>query len=552
MPMADPTDSKAANDGRRRSICGALLVALVALTFCLDFVHGIGLGQHQVAFHPIYRLRQSVAVALSRMHEPPLHGYLAYRSIVDTFTRKGFALQPQDVGTPLSVGELEALYKDNDRLDRMLQEANATVVDNKLPPQIIAGNELAYADYAYLSFVLFGIHMSSLYYFWFLLLGISCVLFVMEFRSSLFPMLLLATYLGGLWFIQTYAQIVGPAVATLSNSRLFEALSLLPAMHLFLLVWRRAPLGTSSLWLAIVQSIILAFIVDCRITARWQIAVIVAAAVCAMLADAWRRRSLWPSWRRESWDGIWAAGVAVVILAAHMTLISASAARQYGQEPKYHIIWHEVLRGLLGSSLELQREYLGREDGLGSPHDTVAYDAVIKDLTERNVRSSGVFVQDGKVIPDLNKGWADYERFARDLSIRMVLNRPRAAAIGLLEKCREQYNEYFVYNALVLTTLAVPALITAMATIFWLCSGARRLSVGALLGGSFATLLVMAFATIPPFIAPSPLSVGTLLVYLLAIAIAGAVVAALATNAIGIALTSRRRSCEASVPQPPA
>ena len=69
-------------DKLRRIGCVGLLL-LIGCVFYLDFFHGIELGQHQTAFQPIYRLRQSLAVAISRMRDPSPGRYLAYKSVVN-------------------------------------------------------------------------------------------------------------------------------------------------------------------------------------------------------------------------------------------------------------------------------------------------------------------------------------------------------------------------------------------------------------------------------------------------------------------------------------
>src|ERR1700692_3049402 len=86
----------------RRFGCVSLLL-LIGCVFCLDVFHGIKLRQDQTAFHPIYRLRQSLAVAISRMHGPSPGGYLAYRSVVNVLNENGFALFDSEAGQHLDV-----------------------------------------------------------------------------------------------------------------------------------------------------------------------------------------------------------------------------------------------------------------------------------------------------------------------------------------------------------------------------------------------------------------------------------------------------------------
>jgi hypothetical protein len=169
-----------------RKVCRPLQLALILLIFCLTLAHGVIIGKYDVGFHPIYRLRQSLAIAISRMHLPPTRGYLAYQSVVDTLSENGFAIYPNDKGPHLDIAGWTALFADPARLDAALKQAITTPIDPSMPPQILRGNELGYADYISAAFRLFGPHFGSLYYFYFVLLGVGCILFILEFSTSPF------------------------------------------------------------------------------------------------------------------------------------------------------------------------------------------------------------------------------------------------------------------------------------------------------------------------------------------------------------------------------
>jgi hypothetical protein len=505
---------------RRTAIAHAAQIILIGAAFCLVFAHGILLGEHNIGFHPAYRLREALAVAISRMREPPLGGYLAYQSVINSLNKDGFASLPWDVGPRLNDQDYGALVTDAPRLDRILQDASRAPIDPRLPPDLTRGNEVAYADYVYIAFALFGIHMSSLYYLYFLIVGVSGLLFVVQYRDSPILMFLLLTYLGGLGFLQNYAQSGGIQLATLYNSRLFEALSLLPAFHIFMLVWRREPPRLFALAAAVVQSALLAFIIDCRISGDWQIVMVVATSIGFIVIDALKLRHGGSKMLLAIGYRAWPAAIAAAILLGHMAAIDAMADPRYQNEPKYHVIWHEVLRGLLGSNTGLQREYLGKVVGLGSLPDQSAYDAIDYDLTLRNDRTSPiVVVQQGRIRVDVSKGWGEYERLARSLALKMVLQHPGQVLAGLYTKSQQQLYEFKERHALSLANLAGAALLTALGALVWLMRGGQY---GCSLGeGLCATAIVLAFAAVPPLIAPSSLSVGTLLTYLIALCLAG-------------------------------
>ena len=153
------------NDKLRRIGCVGLLL-LIGCVFYLDVFHGIELGQDQTAFQPIYRLRQSLAVAISRMRDPSPGRYLAYKSVVNVLNENGFAMFDSEPGLHLDKPGWAALLTDGPRLDRIIQQAMDVPIDTSLPPEIIQANELGYADYIYFSFRLFGDKVSSLYYFY--------------------------------------------------------------------------------------------------------------------------------------------------------------------------------------------------------------------------------------------------------------------------------------------------------------------------------------------------------------------------------------------------
>jgi hypothetical protein len=77
-------------------LCALLVLAVI--TIGLDFAHGIALGEHNIGFHRIYRFRQTVAIAISRLQRPRLHRYLAYQSVIDALTQNGSPALPAEGG----------------------------------------------------------------------------------------------------------------------------------------------------------------------------------------------------------------------------------------------------------------------------------------------------------------------------------------------------------------------------------------------------------------------------------------------------------------------
>ncbi len=86
--------------GNWRKVCRPLQLRL---TFGLTLGHGVFIGKYDVGFHPIYRLRQTLAIAISRMQIPPSHGYLARQSVIDALDENGFGVFPYDKGMQLGL-----------------------------------------------------------------------------------------------------------------------------------------------------------------------------------------------------------------------------------------------------------------------------------------------------------------------------------------------------------------------------------------------------------------------------------------------------------------
>jgi hypothetical protein len=503
---------------KRRTIGCIALLLLIGCAFCLDVFHGIELGQDRVAFHPIYRLRQSLAVAISRMHDPSPGGYLAHRSVVNVLNENGFAMFDDEPGSHLDAPGWAVLLSDGPRLDRIIQQAIDVPIDAGLQPEIIQANELGLADYIYFSFRLFGDKISSLYYFFYLIVGLTCLLYVLQFRDSPFLLFLLVIFLGELYFLENYAHSF--AQNTVSNSRLFSGLSLVPVLHILLLLWQRRPPRAFTVAVAVVQSVIFAFLLSCRTELAWQVAMIAAVACGIGLSLLLRRRDA-KHRRLIGLAPLWPAAIFLLVTFSYSAVVSMSADKRYAMEPKAHIVWHEFMIGLLGSSSELRREYLG-----GAPpgsDDGEVYKAVIYDLTARNDLSSPIVRQlgDGQLTIDLMSGWAEYDRLVRSLVLRIIVDHPLVLFETMPVKIRLQIAMYgipFEYG-MRLSDLQLPLIWIAAGA--FICMAAGGFVVGAATLGSATGVIgiVLLFAAATPLVEPSALSIGTLFSYLGALAI---------------------------------
>lgn len=514
---------------RLRLLGCAALMLLIACTLAFDFLHGVRLGQNHVAFHPIYRLRQSLAVAISQLRDPPLGRYLAYGSVVNVLNENGFKQFDNEVGQQLDQNGWERLLTDGPRLDRIIADAMTVRIDETLPPQVIGGNEIGLADYIVLSFRLFGDKVSSLYYFYFLILIASCLLYALQFRNSPFLLFLLAVYLAETFYFEIYAHNYGLQLETPANSRLFSGLSLLPAVHVLLVLWRRLPFRPFTAAAVVLQSLVVAFLLSCRTEVAWQVAMIVVVALVSALVLLLRPAADKDGGRLRRLTALWPAAAFVLVISLYSAAITLRADERYRVEPEGHIVWHEVLLGILRASPDLLREYTGHT--VWGNDDEEVYVAILRDLEARRDFSSPIVRRagDGHLGIDFFAGYREYDRLARALALRIIVHHPVAVLATIPVKIGEQVEWYDNARRHTMTwdAFRAPVVMVAVAALMCLAAGGFVVDLSGLGSAVTFAAIVLLFASVTPLIEPSAMSIGSLFSYLGAVAVAACFLAAL-------------------------
>src|SRR5580704_8639628 len=541
-------------DKLRRIGCVGLLL-LIGGVFCLDVFHGIELGQDRTAFHPIYRLRQSLAVAISRMHDPSLGRYLAYKSVVNVFDENGFALFDNEPGKHLDEEGWAALLTDAPRLDRIIQLAMDATINPGLPPEVIQANELGFADYVYFSFRLFGDKISSLYYFFYLFVAATCLVYILQFRDSPLLLFLIVIFLGEIYFLENYARSYDLQVQTVTNSRLFSGLSLVPVLHVLFLHWQRRSPRAFTVAGVTVQSLIFGFLLSCRTEAAWQIAMIAAVACGSGLSLVLPLRGR----KRADLAGrlrlLWPALTFLIVVSGYSAVISWRADSRYAIEPKGHILWHEILIGLLSTSPQLRRDYLPDENVTYT--DTEVYMAVDHDLKARDDASSPIVrrLPNGDPVVDLAlpAGWNEYEKLVRSLTLRIILHHPIVVLETLPTKIRDQIRWFDHPAAHSMSWANVRTLVIVVAVGAFICAVAGGFTVNlATLGSAalFAAVLLLFAAMTPLLVEPSPHAIGSLFSYLGVVAVVVPCVVVLLIRAV-VGLKSKAEGFQLGVKSMP-
>jgi hypothetical protein len=479
---------------------------IVAILLALSIYHSYALGQHRTMYdNPVYRWRESLAIALSRMRDKPLHGYLAYHSIQSYLAKNGLGLMAGEVDH-LPTGEERAkLVFDGPRMQALIEAASRIPIDESLPPVTLKGNEKGLADYYYLAFELFGLNIRALTQFYYFILSISAIIFFLTFRRSPFCILLLMLFLATHFYMVEYAS--HPYISTVHNSRFLPVLALVPSMHLLLLVLRSEPPTWSIITMAAAQTLIVLFIMFCREEALWQ-----ALAVIASLFLFLRYRELWTEFRWPRAGSVAVKGTpprvwpSLLMLAGLIGLYTYSAvaldSNYYKTESKTHVFWHVVYGAMVDASPELSKRYLYGE---ARHEDNMVYQAVLADVRARNDASSEVtYVEDGVIYINPMKDMGAYDRLVRGIFFRTVAEHPWLALKSFVyDKPRDQFTIFENANIFDLSHYTIVFVLAVGATIAVLLCGVSFPQRGELFLALQAVALVVAYSFVPILIAPS-------------------------------------------------
>jgi hypothetical protein len=497
----------------------AIFALGVAALFAINMLHAYQLGfQSKMYDSPIYRWRESLVIALSRMQPQPLHGYVGYRSILSYFTQHGLALMGGEANPLPTQAQRAALIADGARMNRLMKEASEVAIDPTLPPVILQGNELGLVDYTYWAFKLYGISIDALVLFYFTLLLVSVVLFFVTFRRSRFCLLLLMLYLAAHYFALDYAQT--RAIIVMQNSRFFPVLALLPALYLLLLVVTRARPTPAVVAMAAVQTFILMFMVFCRTQTYWEILAIVLVAVVVTglrpLRQALFRVSRWPSAIGKSIYETWPAALAVAgVVMLHGYSALAPDKALYSAESKAHLFWHDFFSSTVGSDPVLYAIY---GYNLAPFSDNISYVAALRDLRGRNDGASPIAeVDDGVLNIDIWKSNGAYDAQMRQLYFRVAREHPWLVVRSFLIGKPQAQIDFFAITPELWNRQAYvyPFLLALAATVLALVFGAPLPTIRAALTGAAVVAVVFACSTLTSFFFPTALIAEVLVTWLI-------------------------------------
>lgn len=420
----------------RETLASCINGLLAAAFTCIAFWYGLANGLHHVIPDAIEYHNRALAAAITDLGYDANLGGGASAKVLDTLQRNGITVfedklrslglkWPENIFNPEIVdGAIEKAFG-IEGLSLESQHINSDIV---LSPPFDIGHYVFYKAALWL----FGHHVSSFYYLYFLLFAASVVFFSVAYFRNPHAMLLLAalcaTHLLLVATIVPIGKIQGIYhLATVHNNRFISALGVLPALHLALALWIRASFSRRHFLSAIGQAAILLFIVMTRMSILWGVllvAVIVAPRFWRLAASALEQRISDADVGRHlrtafSWP--------LLVVFAGLLILgiwrSTSIHPLYQVSDEYvphHVTWHTAYLGL-GLHPQWWKDFapLHMRDGKLPGSDGIPVVAV------ENYMENYGFDRNYFISPISGIKWRTYERVLGRVYLEFAVHHPR-------------------------------------------------------------------------------------------------------------------------------
>ena len=353
MSFHGETDSR---HGVTRTV-GSLLVALIALfLFAATFRTGIQYGMdRKVGWEAWGRVVQATAAVMTdeRYGEG---GYALSNIIFSDLNSRGFTGVPATVEKfGLKVPEnLQASFLDG-VLQRMWQDLPTFSDFGRTAMRGLGADDIGYVDYVRIAFSMFGIHVRSFYYLFFVIYGISLLLALVErAHDRVGQGIILAT--AAVVFASCYYAdfLLTPeplGSGNMMNPRFIGVLGLIPTVHILLATVEGVRLRLSKIALLLPQAGFVFFAVHLRATAVWLVATLALAVLILSLPrireaikDRVSPRRLLGRFLIARWPAVMA--LVIVLGGLEAVTLSLHPAYREGGWLQHHAMWHSIYYSL--------------------------------------------------------------------------------------------------------------------------------------------------------------------------------------------------------------
>jgi len=411
----------------RRGIVAALVFIFLALTTIEGWRH----GADETLPGPMTRHRDATAIAISMLFFDNWLGFSALRSVVNALNRGGLAIHSEDASIAGVDSYFDAL-RDPNVVNAAF--ASAVAVAESAPENItdddlyfIFNDDFGLSIFYALAFKIFGVSVSSLFYFYMLVFTCSILCFFICHRNDHYAILLMF-----LWMLAHICMIrvisgLPLDVHTIHGNRFLAFLSITSLFHLAWLICRNHAITVVGVLGAVVQILILLLAIASRSSVLWQLIALLG--ITSTYFTFWmmrrhrarRRPILWPIAMVMIFFVGWQLSQ-TPLLHAHYT--SEKAVRS-------HVIWHPLVNALHNNPQ--------REDIFGIPKSIPVWDdAIVYRVFEEEVIKRGGQIEE-YIVGDRDwkfrtserrwdYDWAKYELVLRDYFFKSLFDHPYYAA----------------------------------------------------------------------------------------------------------------------------
>lgn len=396
-----------------------LLILLVLGLFVFLFYRGLELHldksmTDRIRFH-------AIPVAMSVLYHKHPHDYTGLHAIAMPFQGPG-------------------------NMEHLIKIARRQTVDNDSGIYYWVADDKGFEDFVIAAFYLFGSHVISMYYMWFLVLFASISFYIISFGRQIWALSFLCLILVGVHVatsslavasVVMTANEIPPTLDTLSSVSLYEpryldVLALVSVFHMILFAARRKPLKGLKEWFPLFgQVFIFIFLYHARSSLGWEVVSVLFS--CLIFFIYLHIYSKWQKRIENNFKSYGISGAIAVAAILSIGLLSLNGYKHVVYNSKYfaemgtRTIWHNALMGLGADPLFAKKFDLGVSD-------LRIAQSVIQFARKKQVCAPAIEQLEGQILLNSlgNWGvadWVAYEDCAKKLYLLIVSQHKLKVAI---------------------------------------------------------------------------------------------------------------------------
>jgi hypothetical protein len=347
--------------GSRRSVkqtIGFALVTLIAFSiFGATFRTGIHYGMDKkVAWEAWGRVLQAISAVMTaeRYGEG---GYALSDYIFSELYARGFTGDDPEVVQKFGMKvpeNFQASFLD-DVLQRMWRDLPSVSEDGRNAMRGLGADDIGYIDFVRVAFWMFGLHIRSFYYLFFLIYGTSLLLALIERAQDRVGQGIILITASVVYASCYYADfLLSPepgGSGNMMNPRFMPVLGLIPTVHILLVMVDAVRPQWRKVALLIPQAGFVFFAVHIRATAVWLVAALVLAMIVLslpLIRDAVKGRAALRVLATRFLIVQWPALMSMLIVFGGLQVVSLSLHPSYkeGGWLHHHAMWHSIYYSL--------------------------------------------------------------------------------------------------------------------------------------------------------------------------------------------------------------